>query len=387
MGIHTEKPVPMHVGIIGTGMISGIYLKTMIERMDILQVDAIAGRNMEKTRAAAEKYGLRACTTDEILADPSIDIVLVLTGPATHEEIISKALNAGKHVYTEKSFALETEAGKRLCSLAREKGLYLGCAPDTFFAGWVQKAREVIDSGMLGTISSFAMVGNRDNERMLSAHDYLNRPGGGIIQDYAVYYLTVLTSLLGPVVRVSARIKAPYPTHVNIFEHSPHFGEVIETPNESQIYSMLEMENGVTGTLSINADSAFFDQTYFAVYGNRGILYLGCPDWFEGEVWFYDNNLDFEKHILPKKVQLEVPYAFRENSRGVGVAEMAWAIREGREHRASGERALHVLDIEEKMVISNAHNSAFEDVETTCTRPLPLQVPAGNEESAFRITP
>lgn len=378
-----QKNGPLHVGVIGTGMISNIYLKTMIQRMSILQVDAIAARNMERTKEIAGRYEIQACTVDELLANESIDIVLNLTPPSLHEEMISRILNAGKHAYTEKCFALDTAAAGRLCRLADEKGLYLGCAPDTFFAGWVQKARQVIDEGLLGTITSFAMVGNRDNDRLLSAMDYLNRPGGGIILDYSVYYLTVLTSLLGPVRRVSADIKAPYPTHRNIFEASPRYGELMDTPNESQVYCILELENGVTGTLSINADSVFYDQTYFAIYGNKGVLYLGCPDWFEGEVRFYENTMDYEKGIHPDRVLLENPFGFQVNSRGVGVADMAWAICEGRPMRASKERAYHVLDVQESMEKSNRQNGSFVEVASTCERPLPLTVPGSTEESAL----
>ena len=276
-----------HVGVIGPGMISGAYLDTLTSRFQIIQVEAVASRKIEKAQKAAEKYGIRACTIDQLLADDTIDIVLNLTPPTVHEEMIGRILNSGKHAYTEKCFAMDSASAARMCRLAEEKGLYLGTAPDTFFSGWAQTARQIIDSGRLGTITSFAMIGNRDNERLLSAMDYLNRPGGGIILDYSVYYLTMLINLLGPVARVSCNIKAPYPTHVNQFELSPKFGETFDSPNESQFYSTLELENGITGTLSINADSVFFDQTYFAIYGNKGILYLACPDHFNGEIFLY----------------------------------------------------------------------------------------------------
>jgi predicted dehydrogenase len=229
------------------------------------------------------------------------------------------------------------------------------------------------------------MVGNRDNDRLLSAMAYLSKPGGGIVLDYSVYYLTVLTSLLGPVGRVSANIKAPYQTHINIFEPSGHLGETFETPNESQLYSILEMKNGITGTLSINADSCFFDQTYFAIYGNKGILYLGCPDWFHGSASIYENTADFEKSEQPERILLEDPYAFKIDSRGVGVADFAWALRENREPRVQASRCYHVLDVQEMMFESDKHNGCFYNVESTCDRPLPLAIPANGEESALLL--
>ena len=378
----TEKI--FHVGVIGPGMISGTYMDTLTNRFEIIKVDAVAGRKIEKTRKAAEKYGIRACTIDQLLADDSIDIILNLTPPTVHEEMIGRILNSGKHAYTEKCFAMDSASAVRMCRLAEEKGLSLGTAPDTFFSGWAQTARQIIDSGRLGSITSFAMVGNRDNERLLSAMDYLNRPGGGIILDYSVYYLTMLINLLGPVARVSCHIKAPYPTHVNQFELSPNFGKTFDSPNESQFYSVLELENGVTGTLSINADSVFFDQTYFAVYGNRGILYLACPDHFQGEIYLYENTYDFSKAERPERVKLEIPFGFNRESRGVGVADMAYAILSNREIRASGTRAIHVLDVQECMEASHKSNGAFVEVKSTCKRSEPLLLPSGGEESSLR---
>ncbi len=371
-----------HVGVIGAGMISHTYLDTLTQKFPHIQVDAISDLNPGAVSDAAKRYNLRIATNEEILSDPEIEIVLNLTPPAVHKKIISDILNAGKHAYTEKCLALDVKTARELCELADHKGKYLGTAPDTFFSGWAQNARRIIDSGELGTITGFAMVGNRDNERLLSAMPYMTKPGGGIILDYSVYYLTMLVNLLGPVKRVSATIKAPYPTHVNSFELSPHFGETFDTPNESQFYSILELENGITGTMSINADSVFFDQTYFAIYGNKGILYGGCPDWFPGEVSIYRNTYDFSKAETPERIVPDNPFGFRKDSRGVGLADLAVAVREGRKPRASAWTALHVLDIQECMVKSDQENGAFVTVETTAERALPL-VPKDTEESSL----
>lgn len=378
---------PMHVGVIGAGAISGIYLDTMIRRMDILQVDAIAARNLDRVKPVAEQYGIRACTVEKLLADETIEIAVNLTPPSAHEEMIRRCLQAGKHVYTEKCFALTTAGAQSLCRLAREKHLYLGCAPDTFFAGWVQTARKAIDDGLLGTVTSFAIAGNRDNDKLLSANDYMNRPGGGTLLDYSVYYLTVLTALLGPAAWVCGLVRAPYPTHVNCYPPSPKYGQVISTPNESQVYGILELESGVAGTLAINSDSAFYDQSYFALYGTKGILYLGDPDWFNGEVRLYENTLDFERGTRQTLRVLENPYGFQSNSRGAGVADMAWAIREGRPMRAGSELAYHVLDIQESMLRSSQQGGGFVPVASTCDRPLPLKITQGAEDSALRTVP
>ncbi len=375
---------PMTVGVIGTGMICRIYIENIAQRFEIVELKAVADISIEKAREVADQYGVKACTVDELMEDPGIDIILNLTPPSVHYDIMKRALLSGKHVYTEKTFTMNTREAAELVALAEEKGLMIGSAPDTFFASWVQNARAIIDSGRLGRITSFAMVGNRDNDRMLGAMPYMNKPGGGVLLDYCVYYLTVLINLLGPVKDVSAKILAPYRQHVNNFPDSPTYGQVIDTPNESQLYSVLEMENGVTGTLSINADSCFFDQTYFAIYGSKGILYLGCPDWFNGELSIYENTYDFENADRPVRVKIEDPYAFKTNSRGVGLADMAWARLEGREPRVNGERCYHVLEIEERMMESSEKNGVFVEVRSTCSRCIPVGIPKDSEESTLR---
>ncbi|MGN8739637.1 Gfo/Idh/MocA family protein [Bilifractor sp. HCP3S3_D3] len=373
------------VGVIGTGMICRVYIDNISSRFSVLELAAIADRKIEKAKAVAEEYGVKGCTIDELMEDDSIDIILNLTPPVAHYELMKRALLAGKHFYTEKTFTMNVIEAQELIMLAQEKNLMIGSAPDTFFASWVQNARHIIDSGRLGRITSFAMIGNRDNDKMLPAMRYLNGPGGGVLYDYVCYYLTVLINLLGPVATVSANVKAPYKRHIDNFPPSETKGTIVETPNESQVYSILEMENGITGTLSVNCDSCYYDRTYFAIYGNKGILYLACPDWFNGEISIYENTTAPEDAENQKVTVIEDPYAFKTNSRGVGLADMVWARIEGREPRVNAERCLHVLEIEERMKESSDKDGLRVHVASTCTRCLPLSIPTDTEESALRV--
>lgn len=381
----TLKYDPMRVGVIGTGMISRIYLDNIVNRFSIVDLVAVADIAMDKANETADRYGVKACTVEELLADETIDIVLNLTPPTVHYDMMARSLNAGKHAYTEKPFTLTTEEGKKLVALAEEKGLQIGSAPDTFFSSWVQNARAFIDSGRLGEITGFAMIGNRDFDFMLPGNPYLNKPGGGILMDYSVYYLTVLINLLGPVKNVSARVRTPYPTRTNIMERSPDFGKTMDTPMDSQLLATLEMESGAVGTVTINAESAVLDRTYFAIYGKKGILYLGCPDWFNGEIRFYENSHDFGKAGKIEPVLIDDPYGYKTNARGVGIADMAWALREGRESRVNASRCFHVLDIQESMARSSSLNGAICEVASTCERALPLAVPTDSEESSLIV--
>ncbi len=369
---------PVHVGVVGAGAISDIYLKNMTERFSILQVDAICSRNRVHAEEKAKKYGIRACTYEEMLAEEEIEMIVNLTPVPAHYEIIRRALEAGKHVYTEKVVTEDPAQAKELVRLAEAKGLYLGAAPDTFLGSALQTARKALDEGRIGTVTSCVAAANRNNDILLSLFSFLRMPGGGIAMDYGVYYLTALVSLLGPVRQAAALVKAPFPTHVNILPQSPEFGQVMDTPNESQVSAILEFESGITGTLQLNADSLMQDQAYIAIYGTKGILYLPDPNQFGSSVKLLTcpdmRNLRME--------ELPCDHAFSDNARGLGPAEMAWALREGRPNRASGELSCHVLEVLSALLESGEKGS-FVTIESSCSRPEPLPVPAQGEEECL----
>ena len=200
----------MRVGVIGAGAISDIYLKNMTGRFsDKLEVVCIAANHIENAQKKAAQYGLRACTTEELCAAPDVDMAVILTPVGTHAGLIRQALEAGKHVYTEKTLTDNLKEAAELVRLADEKGLCLASAPDTFLGSALQTARKAIDDGMLGEIHSFVISANRNNSILLSMFSFLRQPGAGILYDYAVYYLTALVSLLGPIARVGGVIGKP----------------------------------------------------------------------------------------------------------------------------------------------------------------------------------
>src|SRR5690606_22362535 len=124
------------VGVVGCGMISAIYLKNCTRTFENLDVVACADLQPELARSRAQEFGVpRACTVEELLADPAVEAVLNLTSPAAHTAVNLRALEAGKHVYAEKPFALAMDDADRVLALAAEKGLRVGVAPDTFLGG------------------------------------------------------------------------------------------------------------------------------------------------------------------------------------------------------------------------------------------------------------
>lgn len=359
----------LRVGVIGCGAISDIYLKNMTGEFSNLEVVACAAAHVENAVKKAEQYKIRGCTVEELLADDMIDMVVILTPAPTHYELAKKALEAGKHVYTEKTMTIAPDTAVELIKLADEKGLYLGSAPDTFLGASWQTARKMIDEEKLGEITSFQISANRDLDFLASLFGFLRMPGGGICYDYGVYYLTALVSLLGPVKRVAASVSNRKPVRVNVVPQSPEFGQEFSYPNESQVFAIVELENGVTGNFALNGDSVLADQAMFTIYGTKGILKLTDPNQFGGKNTFMANSYDFANQ--PAWEEIENVFPYEENSRGIGPAEMADAILTGRKNRADKEMAYHVLDVIDAMMKSS-DSGRFEEVNSTCARPLAL---------------
>ena len=316
------------VGVVGAGAISDIYLKNMITRFDNLYVKSICAAHLENAQKKAEEYGIQAVTMEEMLDDPEICLVVNLTPAHVHYDVIKKALEHGKHVYTEKTLTDDISR------------------------------------------SSFAISANRNNDILLSLFEFLRQPGGGVVCDYAVYYVTALVSLLGPVARVGSIIGHPYPTHTNCVPGTPLFGQTMDTPNESQVNAVLQFENGVTGTFHIDADSVMEDQAYFTIYGTKGILILTDPNQFGGQIRFLPSAPDPNDRKEPSVLQSVNKYS--DNSRGIGPSDLADTILNGTPLRPSAEMAYHVHEVLNAMLEGGA-SGAFRDIRSSCGRPEPLR--------------
>ena len=229
---------------------------------------------------------------------------------------------------------------------------------------------------MLGEIHSFAVSANRNNDILLSLFDFLRKPGGGIVCDYAVYYVTALVSLLGPVARVGSIVGYPYPTHVNCVPGTPLYGQTMDTPNESQVNAVLQFENDVTGTFHIDADSVMEDQAYFTIYGTKGILILTDPNQFGGQVRFLPNSPEAsalaDQRESEKICVLPAVNEYSDNSRGIGPSDLADTILNGTPLRPSAEMAYHVHEVLNAM-LEGGTSGGFTDIRSSCVRPEPLR--------------
>ncbi|XID90157.1 Gfo/Idh/MocA family protein [Paenibacillaceae bacterium WGS1546] len=353
-------------GVIGTGHISGIYLQNLTQTFDaIVEVKAVADLVPELAASRAAQFGIpHAWTVEQLLGDPEIEIVLNLTAPAAHAPINLKALNAGRHVYTEKPFALTREDADEVLRLAEAKGLLVGCAPDTFLGGGLQTCRKLIDEGWIGTpysANGTIIMGNASGAMHPSFRNFL-KLGGDPIMDMAPYYLTALVFLLGPVGRVAGTARQLHREITVVNPKSPAYGEKVEIDAPTNVSAVLDFASGAVGSLQA-AKESFGYLPRLEIFGTEGNLIVNDPNMFGGRIAIQTPNGETK----------EFPYShgYTEDSRGIGLADMAYAIRLGRPHRASGELARHVLDISLGIFESSAEGKHVE-LTSSASQPAPL---------------
>ena len=356
------------VGIIGCGNISPAYLGTG-PKFDILDFVACADLDMDRAKNRAAEYNVsRACTPAELLADPEIDIVLNLTIPKVHAQVALDTLNAGKHAYCEKPFAVTREDGQKVIDLAKEKGLRVGCAPDTFLGGGIQTCRKLIDDGWIGEpIAACANMQCHGHESWHPDPEFYYHKGGGPVFDMGPYYLTALVNLLGPVKSVAGSAKISFPERV--ITSQPKYGTRVPVEIPTHVTGLLNFSSGVSATLNMSFDVWAHRLPIIEIYGTEGSLSVPDPNSFGGPVLV---ARPFEWKEVP------LTHGYTENFRSIGVADMAQAIQNNRPHRASGELAFHVLDIMQSLHESSDQGKIL-DLISTCERPamLPLGLREG----------
>ena len=358
------------IGIIGTGNISSAYLKAILGRdglpgFPVLDIKALADMREDVAAARAAEFGLQAIGVDSMLADPGIDMIINLTIPRAHVEIGLRAIAAGKHVYSEKPLGVDFAEGKKLVEAGAGRGLRVGSAPDTFLGGGHQQARAVVDSGTLGTIvggTAYFMCPGHELWHPDPAFYY--DIGGGPMLDMGPYYITDLVNLLGPVERVSAMVSTP--RHERPVLSAPRQGEIMPVRVATHVAGTLAFVSGAIVQIGMSFDVAGHRHTPIEIYGTEASLIVPDPNRFGGELALRRPLRDAPW----EPVAVEKPYA-EGNFRSLGAADMAGAILENRPHRASGELALHVLEVMLAFERASAEGRTMT-IETRPDRPAPL---------------
>jgi predicted dehydrogenase len=303
----------------------------------------------------AEEYNIKQMTTEQIFNDPEIKIVVILTEAPFHYELTKAAFNAGKHVYCEKMIAVTLADGEELVALAREKQLCYTVAPDAFLGAGLQTARWIIDSGMIGT--PVMVNGICQRGYMLDRADdwirMIHLPGGGIPFDMGGYYLHAFVNFFGPVEKAAGFTKIVNERRKFLNPHSPLYGDDYTESCINTICASLQFKSGDLGNLSITSESVSGGPEKIEVVGSTGTLYVHDPNLFSG-------TISVKKRGNPEPLVIPYTHAFAEQLfRGIGVADMAYAVKNNRKPRVDAELGLHAFEIIHKVRESTSTGQTY----------------------------
>jgi predicted dehydrogenase len=372
------------VGIVGCGVISNTYISNIQSMFRWLDITTCSALHLESAKETADKYGIpKACSTEELLADSEIEIVINLTIPAVHTEINKQILNAGKHLYCEKPFALNLKDAKETLELAKSKGLMVGAAPETFLGAGMQTCRKIIDDGWIGKpISATANMISFGTETWHASPEFYYKEGAGPMLDMGPYYLTALVSLLGPISRTSCFSRIGSKSR-KIYS-MPHRGKTIDVEVPTTYNGIMEFASGVSANINMTFDVWMSSMPKLEIYGSEGTLLLPDPNYFGGKIKIIrkekviDSLSIYGGDEIPYSTEYEdlqeIPQLFMqpmEYIRGLGVLDMAYALVYGRKHRTNEELIYHVT---EAMLSfdESAKSGKVYNMTSTCDRPEPM---------------
>jgi predicted dehydrogenase len=363
------------VGIIGCGNISAAYFR-LIPIYKNLKVVACTDINMAAANARSAEFGVPAQEIDALLANPDVDVVVNLTIPDAHYGVSKKALEAGKHVYSEKPFVLTIAEGEDLRKIANAKGLRVGSAPDTYLGGAHQFARSLIDDGKLGKImSGTAHVLGPGMEMWHPNPDFFFNPGGGPILDMGPYYVNNLVNLIGPVKRVVAL--ANKAKEERTISNGPRNGEKVKVIVMTNVHAILEFVSGAQISLLASWDVWASRHQNMELYGTEGAIFVPDPNFFGGKVEVAGTDrepreVEVWDHPMTAK-NYDFEWGKQANYRGVGLSDMMEGVATGRDHRCSLDRSLHTIDVLTS-ILKSADEGRAVDIVTTCTQPAALGI-------------
>lgn len=352
---------PVGVGVIGAGVISNQYLDNLTVFPDIA-VHFIADIDLGRAAEQAERYSVSASgAVDELLAHPDIEIVVNLTTPAAHVEVARRALAVGKHVWTEKPFALDRDNGRALLADADARGLRVATAPDTFLGAGLQTGLRLIADGSIGTpLTALALMQSPGPDSWHPNPEFLFQYGGGPTFDIGPYYLTTLVQVFGPARTVTAA--ASTARSVRTIGSGPRAGTPFDVTVPSHHSALIEFTGGGSAQVIFSFESHRVRAGLVEISGTEATLAFPDPNKFDGASTVFDGTTEAGvEHRAVGSI----------SGRGTGIAELAQAIRSGRRERANGELAFHVLDIMVS-IVESAQNGRPVTIESSFKKAPPV---------------
>ena len=369
-----------NIGLIGCGNIAETYFRAQ-DYFNNIKFVACADKFPEVSEKCADQYNIKSLTVDEIIHDTNVDVILNLTIPQAHFEISKLALEAGKHVYSEKPMSIKYDEANELVNLAKDNNLYIGNAPDTFLGGGGQVARKFVDDGDIGKVLTgnfiFAFPGVQEFH---PNPESWFQSGGGPVIDMGPYFFTTLVNLLGPVKNVRSRGKKFADQREYLV--GPKKGKSFNVDISTSVMLDIEFANEAIVQGFISFDVQNHARNHMELYGTKGSLVVPDPNMFGGPVllsrelgseWqefsVEDKYLGKTNIINHSGRSNEAPK--QSNYRGVGLSEMIYSIENNIQHRCNGNLALHVLDIIESTIIASETKKEVS-LRSTCEQPKPL---------------
>ncbi|MEF3130722.1 Gfo/Idh/MocA family oxidoreductase [Rhizobium sp. 268] len=365
----------LRIGVVGCGSISLAYMRNAPLFRGV-EITACADINADAARRRAAEFNLRAAEVDALIDDRNIDLILNLTIPAAHFDVSMRALSAGKHVFTEKPLGVTAAEGRLLVGAAAEKDLMLGSAPDTFLGAAGRYARRQMEAGAIGRpVTGTAFMMGRGMEHWHPDPGFYYQAGAGPVMDMGPYYLTMMVNLMGPIRRVQAVATSGQEERL-ITAEGPKQGTTFKVGTPTSVLSLLEFDCGATVTFGTSWDVFRHSNHPIELHGTEGSLRLPDPDNFGGRIALSDRGAPWEETdtsvALFGAVNWPIAAPDRANYRMLGLAELARAIIEGQAPRASGDLALHVLDVMEA-ILRAGETGVAQTIPDTVAQPSELR--------------
>ncbi len=342
-----SQPIP--VGLLGAGEVAGQYLPNLLAS-DEIELIGVGDLDYGAAERLAQAYHLPKVFPDEgILRCEEIELMVNLTPIPSHFDTSLRIVEAGKHLYSEKPLALSTSEASLLLATADRSGLSIGCAPDTVLGPGFQAGRRALEKGVIGEpLSAFAS--------MLRPLPVLKRHRTGAIPlfNMAPYYLSALLNVFGPATSMSwmsrlSNVPTPSDRRAIFASTSLRF--------EDDVLCDLTLRWGGTPTEEV---------PILKVFGTQGVLCFPNPDTFSAAVRWRRHGERSWKWLSEERAS----DGRGVNLRGVGVVDMARAIRQGRPPRAAPDVALHVVEIIEKLSVADlGGDMAKGSLLTACEKP------------------
>jgi predicted dehydrogenase len=344
----------VRVGLIGAGNVSDQYLRTLLTYPDI-EVRGIADLDPDRARTQAAAYGIGfAGTPADLLAIDEIELIANLTTPAAHADVALAVIRSGRHLWGEKPLSMDRPSAEAVLAAATAAGVVVGNAPDTILGAGIQTAQRLLVDGVIGQPQTvLTLMQGPGPEAWHPRPQFLFARGAGPLFDIGPYYVTTLVQLLGPIAQVDAaghRAKAE-----RVIGTGPDAGTRFPVEVDTHVSVLTRFRSGVVGTSIYSFDSAVRRQQ-FEITGEHGVLRVPVSGFNEPPALLRTGE--------PDPGWTDIPPEGEPRDRGVGILEMARAIRAGLPPRASGQLAYHVLDV---MLAIEESAASGRPVEVTST--------------------